>query len=222
MKNRKLVLWSVAAIAAMLIAGLVVGMQLPETARLPIHWNVDGEPDGFAGKWSALFLPALFAAIVTGILAITARIEPMQQSVALSRGLLRAIWVGMIGVFWVTELVVISAALGWKLAVSRVILGAIGLLFVGIGDQLGKSRPMYMVGIRTPWTLADADVWIATHRLGGKLMVIAGAACCVMALAGVRSDVALLVGLGLLLAAAIVPVVYSYLLWRRLPGRPAR
>ncbi|HMC92889.1 MAG TPA: SdpI family protein, partial [Allosphingosinicella sp.] len=40
----------------------------------------------------------------------------------------------------------------------------IGAMFVLIGNQLGKSRSMYLVGIRTPWTLASEEVWIRTHR----------------------------------------------------------
>ena len=41
---------------------------------------------------------------------------------------------------------------------------------------------MYLVGIRTPWTLASEEVWIRTHRLGGKLMVAGGLLIIVAAL----------------------------------------
>jgi uncharacterized membrane protein len=39
-----------------------------------------------------------------------------------------------------------------------------------LGNYLPNLRPNYFVGIRTPWTLEDAETWRATHRLGGKLM----------------------------------------------------
>jgi uncharacterized membrane protein len=39
-----------------------------------------------------------------------------------------------------------------------------------LGNYLPNLRPNYFIGIRTPWTLENAETWRATHRLGGKLM----------------------------------------------------
>ena len=43
-----------------------------------------------------------------------------------------------------------------------------------IGNYLPKVRPNYLMGIRTPWTLASDLSWQRTHRLGGRLFVIEG------------------------------------------------
>ena len=51
---------------------------------------------------------------------------------------------------------------------------ALGALFVVLGNYMPKMRRNFFVGIRTPWTLADEDVWFRTHRLGGVLFVIGG------------------------------------------------
>jgi uncharacterized membrane protein len=74
---------------------------------------------------------------------------------------------------------------------------------------------MYLVGIRTPWTLASEEVWIKTHRLGGKLMVAGGLLLMISAFAPVPSGLRgtlFAVGIGVMVG---VPVVYSYWLWRR-------
>ena len=84
-----------------------------------------------------------------------------------------------------------------------------------IGNQLGKSRSMYLVGIRTPWTLASEEVWVRTHRLGGKLMVLAGLAMIGAALLPLPSGLLWTVLIAAVILAAVVPIVYSYLLWRR-------
>ena len=102
------------------------------------------------------------------------------------------------------------------MSVPTLIIGGIGLFFVVLGNQLAKSRPMYMVGIRTPWTLANADVWVATHRLGGKLMMLAGLMWLVAAAFGWVGRSAMPLLTAAMLAAAIAPIVYSYLLWRRI------
>lgn len=54
-------------------------------------------------------------------------------------------------------------------------------LFLVIGNVMGKLRPNYTVGIRTPWTLANDRVWDQTHRFGGKTFVFAGGLLCVLA-----------------------------------------
>ena len=64
----------------------------------------------------------------------------------------------------------VGVALGYKIAAARVIVWCILLLLVILGNYLPNLRPNYFVGIRTPWTLENADTWRATHRLGGKLM----------------------------------------------------
>lgn len=217
MKNGGLIVASIVTIGAMVVTAWIVAGQLPENASLPIHWGIDGTPDGFANKWTALFMPACITAALTLLMAALSRIEPMQANLAKSAGLFRAAWAGQLGLMIVVHLLEVGVALGWGLSVPRVILATIGVLFVGLGNQLGKSRRMYMVGIRTPWTLANEDVWIATHRLGGKAMVLAGIIWLLLAAIGLRSSLMMLVGTLALVAAIIVPMAYSYLLWRRLP-----
>jgi len=221
MSNRNLYILSGIAIAAMLVSARIVGGMLPDGTLLPVHWSVDGKPNGFADKWTALCLPPLLTLLLTLVAVAANRVEPMQASLAKSRGLLHVVWIGLVGLMGVIQLMVVGAALHWTVPRGRVLVGALGLFFMLLGNQLGKSRRMYFVGIRTPWTLANEDVWIATHRLGGKLMVLAGL---VWALAAAANWVNLLTFPILILAmgiASLVPVVYSYLLWRRLPRDPA-
>ena len=94
------------------------------------------------------------------------------------------------------------------------ILAGVGGLFVLVGNQLGKSRSMYMIGIRTPWTLASEDVWIKTHRLAGKLMVLGGMVLVAAAFLPLADAVIAALTLVVLVVAIGVPLVYSFLLWR--------
>jgi uncharacterized membrane protein len=112
------------------------------------------------------------------------------------------------------QFAVVCEALSWDVSASRVIAGSLGVLLILTGNQLGKSRSMYTVGIRTPWTLASEDVWIKTHRLGGKLMVAAGLVS-VLGSALIPIHVLTPIMLSSVAIIAIVPVGYSYLLWRR-------
>lgn len=57
---------------------------------------------------------------------------------------------------------------------SRLPRGIYGVLMIAMGDVLPKLPRNGLVGIRTPWTLADPTVWERTHRLGGYLLTAAG------------------------------------------------
>ena len=217
MSNRNLYILSGIAIAAMLVSARIVGAMLPDGALLPVHWAVDGKPNGFAGKWTALCLPPLFTLLLTLVAVAVNRVEPMQASLAKSRGLIKIVWIGLVGLMCVIQLMVVGAALHWIVPMGSVLVGALGLFFMLLGNQLGKSRRMYLVGIRTPWTLANEDVWIATHRLGGKLLVLAGLVWAICAVAGWLNPLTLPILIAVMIAASIVPIVYSYLLWRKLP-----
>jgi uncharacterized membrane protein len=115
--------------------------------------------------------------------------------------------------------VLLSATRVIALAPHTFVLPAVGLLLTVIGNYLGKVQRNFFLGIRTPWTLADDEVWLRTHRLGGKLLVGAGLLTLVLSfVSGVPHS--LLLGVSLL--AALVPCVYSLVLYPKLypPGAP--
>ena len=67
-----------------------------------------------------------------------------------------------------------SVALGSPLDLMRFLTGGLGVMFAVLGNSMGKLRPNYFAGFRTPWTLQSRTVWIKTHRLGGRLLVGGG------------------------------------------------
>jgi uncharacterized membrane protein len=73
-------------------------------------------------------------------------------------------------------------------------------------------KPNFWMGVRTPWTLADPQVWTQTHRVAAWTFVAVGVAGFVAALAGVPPVWCF----GLLIAGALWPVVYSLVLYKRL------
>jgi uncharacterized membrane protein len=99
--------------------------------------------------------------------------------------------------------------LGVYLNVGVWISAAIGVLFIVLGNFLSKVKSNYFFGIRTPWTLASETVWNKTHRLGGKVFIMAGV---LLAMSGLSPERLRLP----LFAFAIMiilfgTVVYSYL-----------
>lgn len=218
MTRKGLGIASIVVLLALLGSALLVGSGLGEDVRLPVHWSLDGTPDRYAGRWEALLMPVAIAAGVSLLFYFLPRLEPRRKGLERSRGLYLWAWAGLLLVSLAIQFVNIAVAYGWGIAPHRVIAGAVGLLLILIGNQLGKSRSMYMVGIRTPWTLASEEVWMKTHRLGGKLMLLAGLVIAIGALLPLSSRILAILTGASIAVAALVPVIYSYLLWRRESG----
>jgi uncharacterized membrane protein len=218
MNRTSLGIASAVMVVALAAVSLAVANGLPGDVRLPTHWGIDGRPDAFSGKWTALLMPAGMTAILSLLFWFLPALEPRGRNLLRSAGLYLWSWVGLLLMMAAIELVIVGGALDWPLHVDRILTGAVGVMLVLIGNQLGKSRRMYMVGIRTPWTLASEEVWIKTHRLGGKLMVAGGLLLVVTAFAPVPAGLrGTLFGVGIAVMVG-VPVVYSYFLWRREKG----
>lgn len=206
---------SAALVAAMLVVSIGVGIQLPGELRLPTHWNLAGEPDSFAPKWVALLLSPAMTAAVSALFHFLPSIEPLERGLERSRGLYLTGWAAILLVGAVIEFTVVASGLGWRVPFNQLIVATLGLVLLVIGNQLGKSRRMFLIGLRTPWTLASEEVWIRTHRVAGKLMVLGGLAMIAAALLPLPSGLLGSTVLAVLIVAAGVPIVYSFLLWRR-------
>ena len=211
---------SLAVVAAMVAIGAAVASSLPAEMQLPTHWGIDGRPDAFSDKWTALLMPAVLAGGLSLLFYALPALESRRKGFERSRGLYLWSWAGLLLFSLVIQLAVVSTALGWAVDGTRFILGGLGILFFVIGNQLGKSRSMYLIGIRTPWTLASEEVWIKTHRLAGKLMVGAGLVLMAAALLALPPDLVAPVMISVIGAAVLIPAVYSYVLWRQELRRP--
>lgn len=213
MKTKWLSIGSWGLAAMMAVFASLTAARLPEGAALPIHWNAVGEPDRSAPALVALLWPAGMAALMAVVFAAIPRIEPLQNRLDKSAPLLRTAWIGVLAVLIAVQLA--TGLPAWGVPVSvKLIFVAMGLLFLALGNVLPKSRPGFFVGIRTPWTLTNDDVWIATHRLGGKMMMLAGLAIVAAGLLPISPEATatiLLIAVGL---AAVLPIVYSWWLWR--------
>jgi uncharacterized membrane protein len=215
MTRHSLGLASVLLVLAMVGAAMVVAGRIPDGVRLPIHWNIDGEPDGFGGKWTALLIPPGITAILTILLYALPLFAAQKEALARSLALYGAAWIAVLIIFTAVDAATIAVALGWAVPVPRVLIGTLGAAFAIIGNALAKSRPNRFIGLRTPWTLKDEEVWIKTHRLGGVVLTLGGIIAFLAAFVPISARAHFLLFLGIILLFAVIPTLYSWLVWRR-------
>lgn len=215
MTKKMLLILSLLLAAGMAVVGALVASRVPATLLLPMHWNIHGEADRYGSKWTALMSAPALTLLLATLFWFLPALEPRERNLERSQGLYLSTWAALLILMTAIEVVMLSAALHWGLDTEAVITGSSGVLFVLVGNQLGKSRRMYLVGFRTPWTLASEEVWIKTHRLAGKLMVAWGLVALLAALVPISSVLrgGLFAAGGMILVS--VSVLYSYWLWRR-------
>lgn len=218
MTRKALLIASVVVVLAMLGVAALVAASLPGNVPLPTHWGLNGEPDRFSDKWTALLMPVGLVGGVSLLFNFLPALEPRREGLKRSQGLYLWSWAALLLVGAAIQVAVVGVALRWPIHGTSFILGGIGVMLAMIGNQLGKSRSMYLIGIRTPWTLASEEVWIKTHRLAGKLMVGGGLMLVVAAFLPLPNGLIGTLMLAVIAAAVLIPLVYSYLLWRRERG----
>ena len=210
--------WSAVVVVAMLGASFWVWNMVPDGTQVPIHWNAYGEINGYSTKRNAfLFAPGI-AVMITALFAIIPLVEPRKQNLMRSRVLYHTLWAGMLIVFVAVQATILTAALGMKSSLATFLVPGIALLFVVIGNVLGKSRSNFLMGVRTPWTLSSDYAWEKTHRWTGRLWVLIGLATIAASpFADMKAQVAILIG-GLIISI-VAAVVMSYVFWRQDPAR---
>lgn len=200
-----------AIVGGMILFTLTVWSQLPD--RIPSHWNVRGEVDGYSSRGVGGFLVPGIALAVWLLLPLLRRLDPRRTHYEQFEETFHLLINVIVGYLGVIHVLMLGAALGWPVDMSRVMIALIGVSFIAIGNFLPRIRSNWWMGIRTPWTLENDRVWRETHRLAGWTFVAGGllATLSMLLPAGLRFPVAM----ASLIGGSLIPVVYSYVLWRR-------
>ena len=186
--KKMLILTSVITLLPIFI-GLLLWRQLP--ASVATHFGVDNQPDGYCSKAFAVFGLPVMLLFFHLICIVATNIDPKRKNI--SKKVFHVVmWICPV-ISLVNCNILYVYNLGYKL---------------NIGFVCG-----YSIGFRIPWALNDSDNWYHTHRFGGKCMVIGGIA---MIVTSPFQNVWIF--LALVIVPCILPVVYSYMFYRKTMG----
>lgn len=184
-------------------------------ASMPVHWGLNGKPDGFMAKEIGLWLfPAVIfvvPVVVWGLLWL----DPRRRHVDDSRGaitwMLNALAVFLLGL----HLITLRAATTPGMALSsETVIALVAGMFILFGAAMPRLKSNWFVGIRTPWTLSSEAVWQKTHRLGGWSFGIGGAIV-IPAVLFLPQPAGFIVAMATFVLAALIPVLLSYIYYRQ-------
>jgi uncharacterized membrane protein len=211
---------SVVLIAAMIALNAWTWTALPPMAPVAIHWDIHGRPNWYVPKEIGLILMPAMGLVLTALFALWPRIEPRRANLATGRLAYEAGWLGTMGILTMTHIVIVMQARGAGLDVVGVVLAAVAVFQVVLGNFLGKSRSNFFVGVRTPWSLSSDLAWERTNRMVGRLFVLTGFAT-LAALFAAGAHIAIFLLIGCTFGSVLIGVCLSYFYWRRDPERHA-
>jgi len=183
---------------------------------IPVRWDGQGNATGYAGR-EALFLIPLVALATYVVLRFAPLVDPLRANYRLFGEAYAIVRLAIVVALGAMASVIFLIASGLPVDAVAVVKAVLGVMFTVFGAVLGKIRPNWFVGIRTPWTLTSKRSWIQTHRLGGFVFVAIGLAF--IASIPFRSTLAINLIVVLALAASVGLVIYSYRVWRTDPDR---
>ena len=192
---------------------LLVAQHLP--GRVPIHWDLHNQVNGWGSRWlAALLLPGVTALIYMFLLAMDWGGLDFRAAGRMAPATRRQVRLLILLLLCVLQALILEASLRGALR-GGALNACIWAFFIFFGNLLPRLEPNGWAGIRIPPTLENREVWKQTHRFGGKLFVLGGTLFLPTAfLPEPWPNLGFLIGAPLL---TLVIIVYAYRLRATLP-----
>ncbi|TND10445.1 MAG: putative integral membrane protein [Bacteroidetes bacterium] len=182
--------------------------------RIPTHWNIHNEVDDWSDKIPSLLVFPGINLLLYALMLVLPKFDPKRMNYERFAKAYFSIRLALHYFFAGVVIVMLMAALGYEINMGRIVVTGCCLLFLVLGNVMGTVKHNYFVGIRTPWTLNDEDIWNRTHRLAARVWVICSLLLILPALLLPLPWMAGVFFAGILVMV-LVPVIYSYRLFKK-------
>lgn len=197
-------------VVAMLLSGRALYDKLPE--QMPTHRNIQGQVDAYWSKLSGIITLPLIVLAMVFLFLFLPKIDPKKANYPkFSRAweILQFIIIGfMVYIYGVSLFVTLYP----QYPINTLMLAWLGIMFLLMGNYMGKIRHNFFVWIKTPWTIADETVWNKTHRLSWWLWVLGWLLFLLQAFILQYVAATFII---ILIILVLVPMIYSYILFKR-------
>jgi len=194
----------------MFAVGAFLYNQLPD--MIPSHWGINGEIDSYLPKLTGIILFPAITLVLAFLFPLISSIDPRKEKYVLFKRPWLVLQISIVLFFAYMYFITLYMAFYPATLIVPFIFGGIGVLFILMGNYLGKIRQNYFVGIKTPWTIDNEEVWNKTNRLGGWMFLIAGLV--IFAEAFIQWHY-LIIFIITVVLASIVPIIYSYIIFKK-------
>lgn len=194
-----------------LIISIIAYPKLPD--QIPTHFNAQGVVDAYGSPLTIFLMPGIMLGMCV-MAELLKNMDPKKASYSVFSKHYYLFFFVMNMFFFLINLYIISYSLELvTFNVTNIVIVLMGILFIFVGNMMPKIKQNYFMGIKTPWTIANDQVWYDTHRFGGKVWFAMGIVLCICAF--LPSGVMVPVILAIALIGAFAPMIYSYLSFKK-------
>jgi uncharacterized membrane protein len=197
-------------IIAAFIGSVVLAPSLP--AEIPVHWNIRGQIDSYWPKNIAIWLIPSLTFIIWVLFQVLPHLDPKKDKYKLFKKEWQIIQTALIAFFTYLQFAIFYVAKNLTVSFLPFMFAGLGVLFILTGNYLSKIRQNYFIGMKLPWTLSSEENWNKTHRFGSWCFVVAGIVILIEAFTIRYAPVVIL---GSIILTAVLPGIYSYLLFAK-------
>lgn len=215
MKTKQTTQWGLISIILLPILYLIyLWNKIP--SQVPMHFDINGIVDRYGSK-SELILVTMLPLFIYGLMLLIPKLDPKRQIENMgnkynSLTFIIVLFMSIVAIYMIyTSIHTTSVS-------SNFIFILVGGLFMLLGNFFKTIKPNYFVGIRTPWTLENEEVWIKTHKFSGYLWIAGGLLIMICALL-FSAEIAFYSVMSISLTLAAVVVVFSYLKYKDIEKR---
>ncbi len=135
--------------------------------EVPMHFDINGKVNRYGSKLELFLVITLLNAMIYFLFKYLPKIDPKKKMNEKSLEILRMV----VSVFicLISFLVLGSSFTQTVDIISQGLPIGMCVLMLLLGNYMPLFKPNYFIGIRTPWTLENEDVWKRTHIFFGKL-----------------------------------------------------
>jgi immunity protein, SdpI family len=143
-------------------------------AQIATHWGINGQANGFSSKTFGLFFMPILSSFLLLLFVYLPKIDPYKKNFNQFQKYYQN-FINLIFVFFFyLYLITIFWNLGFHFNMIQILSPAFASLFYYAGVLMSHTKRNWFVGIRTPWTISNKEVWEKTHKIGGKLFKLTG------------------------------------------------
>lgn len=151
---------------------LVIGIFfLPH--QVPMHWDEHWNIDRYGSRYELLFF-MLLPMILYYVMMLMKKIDPRKQNILKREKTYDMIQQGVFILFVLYMIFIYGKILYPNITIDYLLWGIMSVFFIFVGNYMPKIPQNYFLGVRTPWTMHDEDVWKKTHWVCGYLFIIFG------------------------------------------------
>ena len=179
--------------------------------RVPMHWDFAGQVNGWGSKIQGAFAIPGMLVVMYFLFLFLPMLDPKKErykqfvkTYNIFRNLILSV---LVVIYFIASL----NALGYNIPVQYFVPLIIGVLFMVMGNYMGKLKRNWFIGIRTPWTISSEEVWNKTNRFGGYLFMLSG--LIMIAIPFLPSLLGIWLFGSMMVALVFGTFVYSYVLY---------